>query len=158
MFVGVGNCSGLMQQVFQTILMVTPLNWRVYTSPDTWKLCRAPSYQYQPYSVTNVSSLVAVIRGRLWYPFHVSSMVFFIQTGTIDAWLNGDGVWCVSLTVAALRFCKSTVHLGVTSFFSCNHHSWAPGCRCTYRHWLNYAQWNIPVNVLFDLLLQMMWN
>lgn len=45
-------------------------------------------------------------------------MVFFIQTGTIDAWLNGDGVWCVSLTVAALSFCKATVHLGVPSFLA----------------------------------------
>lgn len=45
-----------------------------------------------------------------------SKTVFFIWAGTIKVWINGDGVWCISLIVAALIFCKSTVHLDVPSF------------------------------------------
>ena len=49
---------------------------------------------------------------KLWYPFHAP------RTDTMETWLNGDGVWWVSLMVAALSFCKSTMHLEELSFLS----------------------------------------
>lgn len=97
------------------------------------------------------------VAGSRGNPFHSSKTVFFMQSGTIETWLNEDGVWCVSLIMTALSFCKSTINLGLLSF-RCNHCLWPPGCRCTCRNWLDYAQGNISFEVLFDLLLPMVGN
>ena len=55
--------------------------------------------------------------GKLWYLFHASRTVFLVQVGTTDTWLNGEGVWWVSLLVTVFNFCRSTVLLGDPSFF-----------------------------------------
>ena len=64
-----------------------------------------------------VASRAAGESGKLWYPFYASRTVFLVRAGTIDTWLNWEGVWWVSLLVAAFNFCRSTVLLGDPSFF-----------------------------------------